>query len=214
MLIPGAMANSCIMSIANDLDYWRSDPEPESYQPCDYLELMQEMGDSIASRTMEVTRPLEMDIGHFMESQESPTSRRWWQLNLTTGDGLALASVFVALILTVGQCSSSNKALNLQSKAARDAAELQDRQVFVGMALGVLRREAKMGDDGKTKEFSTDVQILREWAVQIINDGAEEHLKIPEKAIPSLISGKSSIQYGGYDYIGSNWDNYGSTFGG
>lgn len=129
---------------------------------------------------------------------------------------------------------ASNKAAQLQAVAAKEAseleartiastaklqqlssdslAEMQNRQVFVGMAIGILGREAPEDSEGEKKLFPSEIQIMRDWAIRVINYGAEEQLKIPNDAIPSLISGKSSIQFGGskYGYFGVY--DYNSTY--
>lgn len=148
-----------------------------------------------AESTVEPTRPTAGKVRTAWRLWRRRTWKglQWFKPHIprafTTGDGLAFASIVITIFLTIGQWLSANR-----------AADLQNSQEFTKMALGVLGREAKIGEDGEQKEFSADVQVLREWAVKVINDGAEEHLRIPEKAVPALISGESSIRYGGFDY--------------
>lgn len=120
---------------------------------------------------------------------------------LTTGDGIAFASVIVAVFLVVGQCLSSNR-----------AADLQNRQSSMRMAIGILGIRPPQTKDGNPKEFPKHDQILRRWAISVINANAEKGLKIPPKAEEALARGESQTwygdnysykttdYYGGYDY--------------
>lgn len=136
---------------------------------------------------------------------------------LTTGDGLAFASIVGAIFLTIGQCSSTNR-----------ASDIRNRQEFVRMALGTLMREAPEDKDGNATEFEPYTQILREWAIRVLNHNTEEELKIPELAFDPLIKGKIGIDsfsgwydsgtvYGGYDYSSGyddwEWDDSGKNYG-
>ena len=118
-------------------------------------------------------------------SVPASVARKWWQFwtwNLTTGDGLALAGSVLAISAVLTQCLSS-----------RSTAELQRKQEYVKIAVGILSAKATRTEDGKVHEFSEGEMALRRWAIQIINKSADA--RIDEKSSDALIRGISSLKH-------------------
>jgi hypothetical protein len=118
-----------------------------------------------------------------MNTQPPPSSQshrqKWKFPNISTGDGIACASVVIALALSVSQCTSTNHAASLQMK-----------QNMVGYAISILKQRPPVDEHGFTVPFPDGEMPMRKWAVGIINSNSE--IKIEPKAAKTLMDGGAS----------------------
>jgi hypothetical protein len=114
-------------------------------------------------------------------------------LHISTGSGIGIVGILIAITLPVGQCLVENY-----------QAEIGHKETNVKIAVGILGEKAPKDKEGNREQFSEGEKELRKWALRQLNRYTDQGDQINGDAAEALITGTSKIStgYGTYGYDG------------